>query len=310
VDEKNPIYLGKGQKAILIAQFFGGTILDLTPTNWTSSASSVIKINEDEITINVIPPYSQCPIKAEKEGTADITVTSQLLLALAIENGVPTKKAKQSASKTVQVKVNDKPVKPTIRPRSDWNPAPKPSNYTYTTRTGTTRVIFHHQAGQQTQLVAHIPVAEQIKSIQSYHISIGWGDIGYHFIIDRNGVIWEARSMDYRGTHSGSASLNQNIGVCLLGNFEPYHAQYNPLSNPDYPPDELSQAQKDAMIALSRWLVHSLDLKVVTTGGPANQTPISTHNEVDPNRQPCPGQNARPWVQNDLRTLINNWRGS
>jgi hypothetical protein len=46
-----------------------------------------------------------------------------------------------------------------------------------------------------------------------------FGDIGYHFILDRAGRVWEGRSMQFVGAHV-SAENEENIGVMMLGNFE------------------------------------------------------------------------------------------
>ena len=44
----------------------------------------------------------------------------------------------------------------------------------------------------------------------------GWCDIGYHFVIDRDGKIYEARSLDQRGAHVGTHNTG-NIGISLIG---------------------------------------------------------------------------------------------
>lgn len=47
----------------------------------------------------------------------------------------------------------------------------------------------------------------------------GWGDIGYHFVVDRAGRIWEGRSLRFQGAHVKWCN-EHNIGVLCLGNFE------------------------------------------------------------------------------------------
>lgn len=44
--------------------------------------------------------------------------------------------------------------------------------------------------------------------------------IGYHFLIAPNGTVYEGRPLKYQGAHAGGSNNVQNIGVCLLGNFE------------------------------------------------------------------------------------------
>jgi hypothetical protein len=47
----------------------------------------------------------------------------------------------------------------------------------------------------------------------------GWGDIPYHFVVDRSGRVWEGRQMRFQGAHVKYCNEN-NIGVMCLGNFE------------------------------------------------------------------------------------------
>lgn len=80
------------------------------------------------------------------------------------------------------------------------------------------KIIIHHTA---TPNRPSNP-AEAIRSIYHYHaIDKDWGDIGYNFIIDVNGVVYEGR---YGGPNVvGGHSLQYNrgsIGICLLGDFD------------------------------------------------------------------------------------------
>jgi hypothetical protein len=60
-----------------------------------------------------------------------------------------------------------------------------------------------------------------LRSIQHNHVdNRRYGDIGYHFLIDSAGRIFEGRDLSYQGAHAGGANNRGNIGICLLGNFE------------------------------------------------------------------------------------------
>ncbi|MBI4880639.1 MAG: N-acetylmuramoyl-L-alanine amidase [Planctomycetes bacterium] len=81
------------------------------------------------------------------------------------------------------------------------------------------RVTVHHSGVRFASLDAG-EAARQIAAIQRGHFDRGWADIGYHFLIDPAGRVWEGRSLAYQGAHAGDFALNQgNIGVCLLGDF-------------------------------------------------------------------------------------------
>lgn len=61
--------------------------------------------------------------------------------------------------------------------------------------------------------------AERLELIRRSHRNRGWGDIGYHFVIDRGGRVWEARSLAYQGAHVKDHNEG-NIGVMAMGNFD------------------------------------------------------------------------------------------
>jgi len=65
-----------------------------------------------------------------------------------------------------------------------------------------------------------------LTSILKYHIKTkGWGDIAYHFVIDKNGRIYEGRSIDRASDTNnvfdsyGEKRLSGIINILLLGNY-------------------------------------------------------------------------------------------
>lgn len=66
------------------------------------------------------------------------------------------------------------------------------------------------------------PAVERVRALYKYHAaSKGWGDIGYHYVIDENGQIYEGRQGG-KFVVGGHAYCNNvgTVGVVLLGNFE------------------------------------------------------------------------------------------
>lgn len=60
-----------------------------------------------------------------------------------------------------------------------------------------------------------------LHSIQRNHMdNRRYGDIGYHFLIDPAGRVFTGRDLRYQGAHAGGTNNRQNLGICLLGNFE------------------------------------------------------------------------------------------
>lgn len=105
-----------------------------------------------------------------------------------------------------------------IQPRRAWQPAPVVAAKLDAMQRPR-RVTIHHSAMyfRDTRPAA---CATQIQQIQREHMrGRGYGDIGYHFLIDPSGRIWEGREMKYQGAHALGDNNVANIGICVLGNF-------------------------------------------------------------------------------------------
>lgn len=58
---------------------------------------------------------------------------------------------------------------------------------------------------------------DKVKEIRRWHVQDrGWSDIGYHYIIDRDGKVVEGRPIERAGAHTKGHNKN-SIGVCLIG---------------------------------------------------------------------------------------------
>lgn len=67
------------------------------------------------------------------------------------------------------------------------------------------------------------------KEIRQWHKAQGWADIGYHFVIRRNGAVEKGRAIDAIGSHVKGHNAN-SVGVCLvggLGNQAPWPPENN-----------------------------------------------------------------------------------
>jgi hypothetical protein len=80
------------------------------------------------------------------------------------------------------------------------------------------RLTIHH-SGSVVEDSSESAVGDHLEGIVTGHIERGYGDIGYHFMIDAFGRVWEGRSLAYEGAHVFGQN-ERNIGVMLLGNFE------------------------------------------------------------------------------------------
>jgi|GEM_PF-572379 len=82
--------------------------------------------------------------------------------------------------------------------------------------------FVHHTVNANDYTAAEVPAI--IRSIYAYHVkSRGWSDIGYNFLIDRFGRIWEGRYGGVDRPVVGAHTENYNdygFGVSAIGNFE------------------------------------------------------------------------------------------
>ena len=84
------------------------------------------------------------------------------------------------------------------------------------------RLTVHHQGVCPYYEHSFKAVRETLRNIQQDHQDRrGWVDIGYHFIIDPAGRVWEGRPLQFVGAHAGNSKANRgNIGILVLGNFD------------------------------------------------------------------------------------------
>ncbi len=81
-------------------------------------------------------------------------------------------------------------------------------------------LVVHHTAGAVHSETRTGP--ERMRAIYQYHaLNRGWGDVGYHYIIDEDGKIYEGRQGgDYVvGGHAYCNNIG-SIGIALMGNFD------------------------------------------------------------------------------------------
>lgn len=97
-----------------------------------------------------------------------------------------------------------------IIPRASWGARSPRAIQTanWSQRTG---FVVHHSDGPQDQ---------SVRTIQNFHMDTrGWSDIGYNFLIDFRGNIYEGRGWNRVGAHAKGYNT-ATIGVCVIGNYD------------------------------------------------------------------------------------------
>lgn len=114
---------------------------------------------------------------------------------------------------------------PTIVSRSSWG-ARSPS-CTLTQMSTLNRAVVHHTAGDSDFNTTSLDASKAIvRAIQNSHMDgNGWCDIGYHFLVDKLGNIFEGRSGSLTGYPQGAHdNTNTNsFGFNVMGNFASGH---------------------------------------------------------------------------------------
>ncbi len=150
--------------------------------------------------------------------------------------------------------------------------------------------VVHHTAGTNTYTRAQ--AAAIVRGIEVYHVQgNGWNDIGYNFLVDRFGTVYEGRGggIDRNVIGAHAQGFNSGtVGVALVGN---YSAAIPP------------KAQRDALVRLLAWRldvahIDPLSTVVYTSGGNAKfrsgklvtLRAVSGHRDTGPSE--CPGSRA------------------
>ncbi|SLM95858.1 S-layer homology domain-containing protein [Brachybacterium nesterenkovii] len=112
------------------------------------------------------------------------------------------------------------PNAPTVISRAQWG-ADESLVRSVSTSSSLKGVVLHHTAGANSYSQAES--AQQVRGILSYHTkTLGWSDIGYNFLIDRYGQVFEARHGGMINNVVGAHALGFNTGTCgisVMGDF-------------------------------------------------------------------------------------------
>jgi N-acetylmuramoyl-L-alanine amidase len=147
--------------------------------------------------------------------------------------------------------------------------------------------VVHHSAGSNSYTREQSPAV--VRAVQLYHVrGNGWDDIGYNFLVDKYGQVFEGRfggmERNVIGAHAQGFNTG-SVGVALLGNYDSI---------------ALTAAARSALVRLLAWrldVAHVDPLETLSmpsggnprfpTGIPVLIRPISGHRDVG--FTACPG---------------------
>ena len=176
--------------------------------------------------------------------------------------------------------------KPVVISRDEWNANPPKYNYTY--HPYFNKLTLHHAAGWQAWTMEE--GKKQVKAIQEFHQDgRGWSDIGYHFLVDLSGNIYQGRPEIVIGAHVGGANTG-NIGVCILGCYHPPETGW-----PCY--DTMTKETENALNYLYAWIADTYAIAPQVLLGHRDYFGTTA----------CPGDNVwplLPGMREDIELII------
>jgi N-acetyl-anhydromuramyl-L-alanine amidase AmpD len=72
-------------------------------------------------------------------------------------------------------------------------------------------VVVHHSATKPSLDLG-------VEELREVHKSKRWADVGYHWVIKRDGQVEQGRDRKYQGAHCKAKGMNaKSYGICLIG---------------------------------------------------------------------------------------------
>jgi len=115
--------------------------------------------------------------------------------------------------------------------------------------------------------------------IRKWHVDQnGWDDVGYHFIIKRNGQYEKGRPEGYSGAHAPSHN-GRSIGICLVGG----------MAEDGGPENNFTLEQFLTLKDLINMIMDKY----------SDITDVLGHCDVQDNKPNCPGFNVKEWLHKE-----------
>ena len=77
--------------------------------------------------------------------------------------------------------------------------------------------VICHCTATRPEWMAGKPTSEKVAEVRRWHVADrGWKDIGYNFLIDRDGTVAEGRPIEQVGAHTMGHNVG-SVGIVLVG---------------------------------------------------------------------------------------------
>jgi N-acetyl-anhydromuramyl-L-alanine amidase AmpD len=135
-------------------------------------------------------------------------------------------------------------------------------------------------------------------SIRMMHLNKGWRDIGYQYVIRRDGATEKGRPDDVIGAHVKGHN-NHNLGICLVGG----------VDKNDRPEQNYTDIQYHALYALIMDLCKRYNIPYQEVYGHRDWFPDSNGDGIVDSRdwlKDCPCFDVKEWLSEQLKINLNN----
>lgn len=136
----------------------------------------------------------------------------------------------------------------------------------FKTRAETTAIFVHCSATKPSMDIG-------VREIRQWHKEQGWLDVGYHFIIRRDGTVEEGRPVEAVGSHVKDWN-SVSVGVCLVGGID-------------------SSGKFEANFTKEQ--MDSLEIKLEELQDMYPDAALKAHHDVAP--KACPSFNLSHWLK-------------
>ncbi|WP_326709755.1 MULTISPECIES: peptidoglycan recognition protein family protein [unclassified Streptomyces] len=168
---------------------------------------------------------SDSPAASTSAAPTDTTSSSAAPTDTTSSSAAPTASASASTSPSASATVPTAPPstvpKPPITSRAGWGADESKVDDPPTYNTDVKGVFVHHTDGANDYSCADS--ASIVRGIYAYHVDVeGWNDIGYNFLVDKCGTVFEGRAggtdLPVLGAHTYGWN-RESTGIAVLGNY-------------------------------------------------------------------------------------------
>lgn len=139
--------------------------------------------------------------------------------------------------------------------------------------------IIIHCADTRPTWMQYEDAKGKTQEIRRWHMDErGWSDIGYHFVVDRDGTVVDGRPLEKAGAHVRGRN-DHSVGICLLGG-------HGSARNDKFEDNFTSQQDSALRSLIQRLKIEHPEIRKITG-----------HNEYA--NKACPGFNVEGWLRRE-----------